>query len=78
MSGLSQAKSRPVVAAQQASLPGAGGEVDAPWLWPLAGALALGLFLYIYSPSFAPLSHYWERAEYGHGYVMPFIAILFA
>lgn len=80
MSGLSQAKIRSMVAAPQASLQGTGtgDDVAAPWLWPLTGALALGLFLYIYSPSFAPLLHYWERAEYGHGYVIPFIAILFA
>jgi len=72
-------KARVMVGADQVTTPEtAGRDSGAPWLWPLAGTLVLAAFLYIYSPSFAPLLHYWERAEYGHGYVIPFIAILFA
>ncbi|HWT99001.1 MAG TPA: EpsI family protein [Terriglobales bacterium] len=48
------------------------------WTWPVAALIAVAGLAYLYSPSFAPLLHYWDRPEYGHGYIIPFIALLLA
>jgi exosortase D (VPLPA-CTERM-specific) len=46
--------------------------------WPVMAAVATAGLVYLYWPSFAPLLHYWDRPEYGHGYIIPFIALLLA
>lgn len=50
---------------------------DSSW-WLIVAPLALAGFIYAYSGSFDPLLHYWDRAEYGHGYIIPFVALLLA
>jgi exosortase D (VPLPA-CTERM-specific) len=47
-------------------------------LWLLAGILSLLGFAYVYAKSFGQLLHYWDRPEYGHGYIIPFVALLLA
>jgi exosortase D (VPLPA-CTERM-specific) len=47
-------------------------------LWLIAGALSLAGFAYVYAKSFVQLMHYWDRPEYGHGYIIPFVALLLA
>ena len=57
---------------------GSGAGSGAEWSWPIAAIIAVAGLAYLYSPSFAPLLHYWDRPEYGHGYIIPFVALLLA
>src|SRR5260221_8714429 len=47
-------------------------------VWLLAGLLSLAGFAYVYAMSFGQLLHYWDRPEYGHGYIIPFVALMLA
>lgn len=74
---ISQATISSTRAASRTGLP-AGQMLGGSRLWAAIAIIALAALLYIYSPTFAPLLHYWERAEYGHGYIIPFVALLLA
>jgi len=52
--------------------------IGGPSLWFIVAPLVLVGFFYAYSGSFMQLVHYWDRAEYGHGYIVPFVALLLA
>ena len=49
-----------------------------PQVWAVVVTLTVLGFFYAYSGSFGQLLHYWDRAEYGHGYIIPFVALLLA
>jgi exosortase D (VPLPA-CTERM-specific) len=52
--------------------------IGGPSLWLIVAPLVLAGFIYAYSGSFTQLLHYWDRAEYSHGYIIPFVALLLA
>src|SRR6185369_10194506 len=65
-------------AAQQAPSSGASGTLGSSSSWLIVSLLVVAGLFYAYSQSFTQLLHYWDRAEYGHGYIIPFVALLLA
>lgn len=77
-SHLSPSSLAPAQPGKFASAGGINASSGAERFWPIAAIVAMAGFAYLYWPSFGPLLHYWDRPEYGHGYIIPFVALLLA